>query len=111
MRPRRAFFLSHSDSLPQNGERRTIVAFLVTPRSPRTTTLPPPPHPRHTNTTHATTPTPCARRRLEQLLVDGGAPVEAVRAALGERGRQPALAARTAHEVKVGQGGVVAVAV
>ena len=66
---------------------------------------------RPATTVHATTPTPCARRRLEQLLVDGGAPVEAVRAALGERGRQPALAARTAHEVKVGQGGVVAVAV
>eukprot|EP00887_Chlorella_sp_A99_P006103 scaffold22.g6103.t1 len=38
-------------------------------------------------------------RRLEQLLVDGGTPVEAVRAALGERGRAPALAARTAREV------------
>ncbi|GAB4813228.1 hypothetical protein N2152v2_000274 [Parachlorella kessleri] len=39
-------------------------------------------------------------RRLEQLLVDGGDPVEAVRAALRERGTNPALAASTAHEIK-----------
>jgi glycyl-tRNA synthetase len=37
-------------------------------------------------------------RRLEQLLVDGGAAVEAVRAALAERGRDAALAAATARE-------------
>ena len=40
-------------------------------------------------------------RRLEQLLVDSGSPVEAVRAALRERGTNPALAASTAREIKV----------
>jgi len=38
-------------------------------------------------------------RRLEQLLVDEGVAVEAVRAALKERGRNPALAAATAREI------------
>jgi glycyl-tRNA synthetase len=38
-------------------------------------------------------------RRLEQMLVDGGVPVEAVRSALAERGHDPALASRTAHEL------------
>ena len=38
-------------------------------------------------------------RRLEQLLVDAGVAVEAVRAALGERGNDPTLAATTAKEV------------
>ncbi|PSC72381.1 Glycine-tRNA ligase chloroplastic mitochondrial [Micractinium conductrix] len=38
-------------------------------------------------------------RRLEQLLVDTGVQVEAVRAALKERGRDAALAARTAREI------------
>lgn len=39
-------------------------------------------------------------RRLEQLLIDRGLPVEAVRAALGSgRSSDPALAARTAEEV------------
>jgi glycyl-tRNA synthetase len=41
------------------------------------------------------------RRRLEQLLVDGGAPVEAVRAALAERGDDAALASATARELAV----------
>ena len=40
-------------------------------------------------------------RRLEQLLVDGGCAVEAVRAALAERGADPALAAATARELQV----------
>jgi len=39
-------------------------------------------------------------RRLEQLLVDGGCCVEAVRAALAERGADPALAAATARELQ-----------
>jgi glycyl-tRNA synthetase len=38
-------------------------------------------------------------RRLEQLLVDGGVHVEAVRAALAERGMNPALAASTARDI------------
>jgi hypothetical protein len=42
------------------------------------------------------------QRRLEQLLVDGGVPVEAVRAVLRVRGNDPALAARSALELKVG---------
>jgi glycyl-tRNA synthetase len=40
-------------------------------------------------------------RRLEQLLADQGVQIEAVRAALKERGRQPALAASTAREIGV----------
>jgi hypothetical protein len=40
-------------------------------------------------------------RRLEQLLVDQGLAVEAVRASLRERGTDAALAARTAREVSV----------
>lgn len=44
-------------------------------------------------------------RRLEQLLADGGAQIEAVRAALKERGRNAALAARTAKEISVRAGG------
>ena len=39
-------------------------------------------------------------RRLEQLLVDGGCCVEAVRAALAERGADPALAAATARDLQ-----------
>lgn len=39
------------------------------------------------------------RRRLEQLLVDDGVTVEAVRAALNERGDNPSLAASTAKEL------------
>jgi len=39
-------------------------------------------------------------RRLEQLLVDGGCCVEAVRAALAERGADPALAAATARALQ-----------
>lgn len=39
------------------------------------------------------------RRRLEQLLVDDGVPVEAVRAVLNERGDDPSLAASTAKEL------------
>lgn len=39
-------------------------------------------------------------RRLEQLLVDAGVQIEAVRAALRERGRDAALAARTAREIR-----------
>lgn len=38
-------------------------------------------------------------RRLEQLLVDSGVAIEAIRAALAERGADPALAAATAKEV------------
>lgn len=38
-------------------------------------------------------------RRLEQLLVDEGVAIEAVRAALKERGRNPTLAAATAREI------------
>jgi glycyl-tRNA synthetase len=46
-------------------------------------------------------------RRLEQLLVDGGAGAEAVRAVLAERGDDPALAASTAAQLSpmVGAGG------
>ncbi|EFN58140.1 hypothetical protein CHLNCDRAFT_141905 [Chlorella variabilis] len=46
-------------------------------------------------------------RRLEQLLSDAGVQVqiEAVRAALRERGRDAALAARTAREIRVGMPG------
>ena len=40
-------------------------------------------------------------RRLEQMLVDGGASVEAVRAALAERSADPCLAARTAQDLQV----------
>ncbi|KAG7672971.1 putative Glycine--tRNA ligase, chloroplastic/mitochondrial 2 [Nannochloris sp. 'desiccata'] len=39
------------------------------------------------------------QRRLEQLLVDAGVSIEAVRAALAERGADPALAAATAREI------------
>ena len=39
------------------------------------------------------------QRRLEQILVDDNVQVEAVRSALGERGRDPALAAATAREI------------
>jgi glycyl-tRNA synthetase len=38
-------------------------------------------------------------RRLEQLLVDSGSGVEAVRAVLAERGGDPAFAATTAREL------------
>ncbi|KAI3427953.1 hypothetical protein D9Q98_006343 [Chlorella vulgaris] len=38
-------------------------------------------------------------RRLEQMLLDAGVQIEAVRAALRERGRDAALAARTAREI------------
>ena len=40
-------------------------------------------------------------RRLEQMLVDGGASIEAVRAALAERSADPCLAARTAQDLQV----------
>jgi glycyl-tRNA synthetase len=40
-------------------------------------------------------------RRLEQMLLDAGVQIEAVRAALRERGRDAALAARTAREIAV----------
>lgn len=40
------------------------------------------------------------QRRLEQILTDGGVPVEAVRAALKERGHDAASTARTAREIK-----------
>lgn len=40
------------------------------------------------------------QRRLEQLLVDAHVPVEAVRAAMAERGHDAALTARTAREIK-----------
>ena len=40
-------------------------------------------------------------RRLEQLLADGGVQIEAVRTALRERGRNAALASRTAREIAV----------
>mmetsp|Transcript_20995 Transcript_20995/g.46001 ORF Transcript_20995/g.46001 Transcript_20995/m.46001 type:complete len:1090 (-) Transcript_20995:488-3757(-) len=47
--------------------------------------------------------------RLEQLLVDSGVPTEAVRAVLAERGDDPALAARSAEELRAeweaGEGG------
>ncbi len=40
-------------------------------------------------------------RRLEQVLVDGGTSVEAVRAVLKQRGNSPALAAASAHQLQV----------
>ena len=40
-------------------------------------------------------------RRLEQLLVDGGCAVEAVKAVLSERGGCPAIAAQSARELQV----------
>ena len=40
-------------------------------------------------------------RRLEQLLVDGGTSVEAVRAVLRQRGNSPALAAASANQLQV----------
>ena len=40
-------------------------------------------------------------RRLEQMLVDGGTTVEAVRAALAERSADPCLAAQTARDLQV----------
>ena len=40
-------------------------------------------------------------RRLEQILVDGGITVEAVRAALAERSHNPCLAASTARSLQV----------
>lgn len=40
--------------------------------------------------------------RLEQLLIDGGAQPEVVRAVLAERGDDPALAARSVEQLKVG---------
>lgn len=50
-------------------------------------------------------------RRLEQLLVDGGAPPEAVRAVLAERGDDPALAAATVEQLAAalaaGEGGAL----
>ena len=39
-------------------------------------------------------------RRLEQVLVDGGVSVEAVRAALQERSANPCLAASTARDLQ-----------
>ena len=39
-------------------------------------------------------------RRLEQILVDGGVSVEAVRAALSERAANPCLAAVTARDLQ-----------
>ena len=41
------------------------------------------------------------QRRLEQLLVDGGICIEAVRAVLPHRGRNPALAATSARQLQV----------
>ena len=41
-------------------------------------------------------------RRLEQVLVDGGTSVEAVRAVLRQRGSSPALAAESAQQLQVG---------
>ncbi len=38
--------------------------------------------------------------RMEQLLTEAGASAEAVRAVLGERGDDPALAASTAEELR-----------
>lgn len=50
-------------------------------------------------------------KRLEQILVDDGIPVEAVRAAISERGNDPALAAETARDVgrelKMGEGSLL----
>jgi len=40
-------------------------------------------------------------RRLEQMLVDGGTTIEAVRAALAERSADPCLAAQTARDLQV----------
>ena len=40
-------------------------------------------------------------RRLEQVLVDGGTSVEAVRAVLRQRGKSPALAAESAQQLQV----------
>ena len=40
-------------------------------------------------------------RRLEQVLVDGGTSVEAVRAVLKQRGNSPALAAASAQDLQV----------
>lgn len=40
-------------------------------------------------------------RRLEQVLVDGGASIEAVRAVLRQRGNSPALAAASVHQLQV----------
>ena len=40
-------------------------------------------------------------RRLEQLLVDEGCGVEAVKAVLSERGSNPAVAAQSARELQV----------
>ena len=40
-------------------------------------------------------------RRLEQVLVDGGTSVEAVRAVLKQRGHSPALAAESARQLQV----------
>ena len=40
-------------------------------------------------------------RRLEQLLVDEGCGVEAVKAVLSERGANPAIAAQSARELQV----------
>lgn len=41
-------------------------------------------------------------RRLEQVLVDRGTSVEAVRAVLRQRGNSPALAAESAQQLQVG---------
>jgi glycyl-tRNA synthetase beta subunit len=50
-------------------------------------------------------------RRLEQLLVDGGVPLEAARAVLAERADNPALAAESARqlaaEMAAGEGGAL----
>ena len=40
-------------------------------------------------------------RRLEQLLVDEGCGIEAVKAVLSERGSNPAVAAQSARELQV----------
>ena len=40
-------------------------------------------------------------RRLEQLLVDEGCSIEAVKAVLSERGSNPAVAAQSARELQV----------
>ena len=42
-------------------------------------------------------------RRLEQLLVDEGCSIEAVKAVLSERGATPAIAAQSARELQVGR--------
>lgn len=41
------------------------------------------------------------QRRLEQLLVDSGICIEAVRAVLPHRGRNPSLAATSARQLQV----------